>query len=126
MLEKKKKKKYHVALPGDEYLKVDLSIQVKAAKVLYEIDFRNGGEMEICFSILAKVFRPIDSITKVIQECQANFVPEVSGSAGWKQHAMATRRVNQSVAEAKIGISQKKVESLEVELIKSRTKVWAL
>lgn len=86
---------FSTPLPGKEYRTRDLSVPSEATRVLYEIDFQQGGDKDLCLKILSRVFRGHDAITKVVHEHMHKFEGGASEEE-WCQEAIIDRTVRAS------------------------------
>jgi len=110
--------KFSTPLPGEEYRARDLSVPYEAVKVLYEIDFQQGGDKDLCLKILSRVFRGFETITKVVHE-HAHKFGEGAKEQEWHHQAVLDRTVELAKAEGEL-------EELTEKARRVRSKIYDL
>lgn len=106
--------KYNVALPGEEFRSRDLSLPSEATKVIYEIDDQHGHDKPLCLTVLAKIFRGVETVTRVLHECGGESSPP------WRQQAIINRSVDLAILESQNSILVQRILELERAIMKVR------
>ena len=114
--------KYDAPLPGEEFKTRDLSVPAEATKILFEIDSQHGEDKELCLTILSRIFRGTDTVTKILHECTQNFQGGVTEGASWRFQATVTRNIRMAKIETQLNSLTDKIKGLEKEVVSLQNK----